>query len=238
MKSISILAIVSIIAFLLAIGLIYFAVKPIKPIITTTTSYIPTTYTETLKETIEKTYIITTTYETTQIITSISPTTITKTITQTITFTYIPEEKLDVRAFFGDGEAYISGKTVITLDLHIAIRNLNYTSIYIDPNRNVTIEGRGLKINHPNKFVSWDYNDRWQREPFIFSGNPYPAHEFDYPVHYFGSFTPEYYDPKEIKNGTVYKVSFDYRVIYLNGTWSDWKTYTFNVTYTKRVAIG
>jgi hypothetical protein len=70
MKSISALAIVSIIAILLAIGIIYIVVKPPSFLKTTTTSYIPITerITETTfiptTFTFTTTYIYTTTYQT------------------------------------------------------------------------------------------------------------------------------------------------------------------------------
>jgi|GEM_PF-2302717 len=232
MKSISALAIVSIIAILLAIGLVYIVVKPPSFLKTTTTSYVSIEKTLTETSISTTTYIFTTTYVYTTTYTTLStyPTTITKTITQTITFTIIPTEKIEIPwAEFKDSVWY-SGK--ISLDLFFFVINKNYSEIYIDPHRNVTIRGRGILNEHP-KYQKWFLGNVIQREPFTFSG--YPSATLDpTSCHFYAEFMPEYneYNPKEIKHGQVYTVSFDYRVIYINGTWSDWKTFTFNITYT------
>jgi len=229
MKSISALAIVSIIAILLAIGLVYIVVKPPSFLKTTTTFYIPTTEIAptTITETtfIPTTYIITTTYATTYTY----PTTITQTITETITFTIIPTEKIEIPWISFEHLVWYSGK--ISLRLCFCIINKNYSEIYIDPHRNVTIRGRGILNEHP-KYQEW-YIGTWdQTEPFTFSGFPSATLDFRTNCNFYMEIMPEEYNPKEIKHGQVYTVSFDYRVIYINGTWSDWKTFTFNVTYT------
>jgi len=232
MKSISALAIVSIIAILLAIGLVYMVVKPPSFLKITTTSYIPTTetITETLISYIPTTYYITTTYI--LISTYQTPPT---TITQTITYTYVPAEKLEILADF---EEHTWGSGEKSLTLSFVIMNKEYSSIYIDPNRTVRIEGEGILINHPNPYWSiWDLDLEIKKQPFIFSGSPYNPHVAGFSGEltcrkYFPE-DPDYYDPEKIKFGQNYTVSFDYRVIYLNGTWSDWKTYTFNVTLQK-----
>jgi hypothetical protein len=230
MKSISALAIVSIIAILLAIGLIYIIVKPPSFLKTTTTSimtsYIPTTeiITETSISTI--TYIITTTYATTYTTLSTYPTTITQTITQTITFTYVPTEKIEIaNAYFKD-LVWSSGK--ITLSLCFEVYNKNYSEIYVDPNRNITIRGRGILNEHPRYFYHWVKDVVIEKNPFILSGSP----NSDQYAECSAQVNVGEYNPKEIKHGQVYTISFDYRVIYINGTWSDWKTFTFNITYT------
>jgi hypothetical protein len=237
MKSISALVIVSIIAILLAIGLVYMITKP--PKITTTTSYISTT--ETLIST--TTYVFTTTYVYTTTYTTLStyPTTITKTITETLTYTYVPTEKIEIVSARFEGHIWGSGEK--TLALTFRILNKEYSSIYIDPNRPVIVKGKGLLINHPNpKYSSWAVGDRIQKEPFIFSGSPYSSPYNPAEGAYGGGqFTlhkdfpedPDYYDPNEIEIGGNYTVSFDYRVIYINGTMSDWKTFTFNITLQK-----
>jgi hypothetical protein len=229
MKSISALAIVSIIAILLAIGLVYIVVKPPSFLKTTTTSimtsYIPTT--ETISETsfIPTTYIITTTYATTYTY----PTTITQTITQTITFTIIPTEKLEIPWISFEHLTWSDGS--ISLRLYFYIINKNYSEIYIDPHRNVTIRGRGILNEHP-RYQEWYVGTSDQTKPFTFSGFPSATLDFETNCNFYMEIMPEEYNPKEIKHGQVYTVSFDYRVIYINGTWSDWKTFTFNVTYT------
>ncbi|MEM2178959.1 MAG: hypothetical protein QW272_09095 [Candidatus Methanomethylicaceae archaeon] len=226
MKSISVFAIVSIIAILLIIGLIYFIVKPIKPITTTTTSFIPTTYTETITETayIPTTYIITTTYTLTT--TYQTPlTTITKTITEIITYTYVPEEKIEITFIQFTNPA--SPPEDMALIFHFV--NKEYSSIYIDPKRPVKIYGRGLLRNDfdPDD-VLWIIGTTIYEEPFILPGSPYNPQEarFDGLLRYNRDF-----NPKEIKKGGVYTVIFDYKVIYLNGTMSDWKSFTFNATW-------
>jgi hypothetical protein len=237
MKSISALAIVSIIAILLAIGLVYMITKP--PKITTTTSYIPTTETSISTTT----YVFTTTYVYTTIYTTLStyPTTITKTITETLTYTYVPTEKIEVAHARFEGHTWGFGSK--TLLLVFRILNKEYSSIYIDPNRPIIVKGKGLLINHPNpKYSSWSVGDKIQREPFIFSGSPYsspynPAEGAsfggDFTLHKDFPEDPDFYDPNEIEIGGNYTVSFDYKVIYINGTMSDWKTYTFNITLQK-----
>jgi hypothetical protein len=241
MKSISALAIVSIIAILLAIGLVYIVIKP--PKITTTTSYIPTTEIITETSISATTYVFTTTYVYTTTYTTLStyPTTITQTITETLTYTYVPTEKIEVAHAKFEGSVWWPEKR--TLALTFRILNKEYSSIYIDPNRPIIVKGKGLLINHPNpKYSSWSVGDKIQREPFIFSGSPYsspynPAEG----ASFCGFFTlhkdfpedPDFYDPNEIEIGGNYTVSFDYKVIYINGTMSDWKTYTFNITLQK-----
>jgi hypothetical protein len=234
MKSISALAIVSIIAILLAIGLVYIVVKPPSFLKTTTTSYIPTekTIIEKITETsisyIPTTYIITTTYVYTTTYTTLStyPTTITQTITQIITFTMVPTEKIEItNARFIDA-VWSSGR--ITLYLYFEVYNKNYSEIYIDPNRNITIRGRGILNEHPQEFYHWVKDVVVEKKPFILSGSP----NSDQCVECSAHVNVGEYNPKEIKHGQVYTVSFDYRVIYINGTWSDWKTFTFNITYT------
>jgi hypothetical protein len=228
MKSISVLAIVSIIAILLAIGLVYMVTKP--PKITTTTSiltsYIPTK--EIITETtfipityyITTTYTITTTYQT-------PPTTITKTITEIITYTYVPAEKLEI--IFAE----FTNPSSPPEDVSPAFRLVNkeYSSIYIDPKRPVRIFGRGILNNtiNPENALWSIIGGGIYTEPFNFSGSPYnpPIVEYCAWLRYNKDF-----NPKEMKKGQVYTVSFDYKVIYLNGTMSDWKTFTFNVTYT------
>jgi hypothetical protein len=229
MKSISALAIVSIIAILLAIGLIYIVVKPPSFLKTTTTSiltsYIPTT--ETLIS--ATTYVFTTTYITTYTTLSTYPTTITKTITQTITFTIIPTEKIEIpRAKLYDS-VWSDGS--ISLNFFFYVINKNYSEIYIDPHRNITIRGRGILNEHP-KYQTWYLGTSDQTEPFTFSGSPSATLNPLTNCKFYGQIMPEEYNPKEIKHGQVYTISFDYRVIYINGTWSDWKTFTFNITYT------
>jgi hypothetical protein len=122
-----------------------------------------------------------------------------------------------------------SGKAHLILDF--IIQNKEYSSIYIDPNRMIRVEGRGLLINHPApETAHWYLENNRQRGPFTLVGSTYnpPTAEFH------GLFWGDegYFNPKEIKYGQVYTVSFDYKVIYINGTWSDWKTFTFNLTYT------
>jgi hypothetical protein len=233
MKSISALAIVSIIAILLAIGLVYIVVKPPSFLKTTTTSYIPTekTIIEKITETSisTTTYIITTTYATTYTTLSTYPTTITQTITQTITFTYVPTEKIEILWAEFKHSVWSNGK--ISLDFFCIIINKNYSDIYIDPHRNITIRGRGILNEHP-KDQAWYIGDIRQKEPFTFSGSPSATLDPLTNCNFYMDIMPDEYDPKEIKHGQVYTVSFDYRVIYINGTWSDWKTFTFNVTYT------
>jgi len=227
MKSISALAIVSIIAILLAIGLVYIVVKPPSFLKTTTTFYIPTTVIAptTITETtfIPTTYIITTTYATTYTY----PTTITQTITETITYTYVPTEKIEVISSIFE-EAGAPEKNLLLL---FSIQNKEYSSIYIDPSRMVRVEGEGLLINHPApETAHWFLEYNRQRGPFTLAGSPYnpPKAQFA------GTFLRnEYFNPEKIKIGQNYTVSFDYRVIYINGTWSDWKTYTFNVILQK-----
>jgi uncharacterized membrane protein len=204
-----------IISILLLASLYYgFFIKP-KEI--TYTSYIPTAEIITETSFIPTPYIITTTY----------PTTITKTITETLTYTYVPTEKIEViSSTFMD-----SGKAHLILDF--IIQNKEYSSIYIDPNRMIRVEGRGLLINHPApETAHWYLENNRQRGPFTLVGSTYnpPTAEFH------GLFWGDegYFNPKEIKHGQVYTVSFDYKVIYINGTWSDWKTFTFNVTYKGR----
>jgi hypothetical protein len=229
MKSISALAIVSIIAILLAIGLVYIVVKPPSFLKTTTTSYIPTTEIITETSISATTYIITTTYATTYTTLSTYPTTITQTITQTITFTIIPTEKLEIPWISFKHGVWSDGS--ISLDLEFYIINKNYSEIYIDPHRNVTIRGRGILNEHP-KYQEWYVGTSDQTKPFTFSGFPSATLDFETNCNFYMEIMPEEYNPKEIKHGQVYTVSFDYRVIYINGTWSDWKTFTFNVTYT------
>jgi hypothetical protein len=232
MKSISALAIVSIIAILLAIGLIYIIVKPPSFLKTTTTSimtsYIPTTEIITETTFIPTTYIITTTYVYTTTYTALStyPTTITQTITQTITFTYVPTEKIEIGDYDFTNLVWSSGK--ITLHLWFTVYNKNYSEIYIDPNRNITIRGRGILNEHPRYFYHWVKDVVIEKNPFILSGSPNSDQYAECSV----DINVGEYNPKEIKHGQVYTVSFDYRVIYINGTWSDWKTFTFNLTYT------
>jgi len=237
MKSISALAIVSIIAILLAIGLVYMVVKPPSFLKTTTTSYITSYIPTTETSFIPTTYVFTTTYVYTTTYTTFStyPTTITKTITETITYTYVPAEKLEILADFMENTWGSGGKS---LTLSFVIMNKEYSSIYIDPNRTVRIEGEGILINHPNPHLSfWALDLEIKKQPFIFSGSPYNPHVASFSGEltcrkYFPE-DPDYYDSEKIKFGQNYTVSFDYRVIYLNGTWSDWKTYTFNVTLQK-----
>jgi hypothetical protein len=92
------------------------------------------------------------------------------------------------------------------------------------------LRARGLLINHPApETAHWYLENNRQRGPFTLIGSTYnpPTAEF------YGLFwRDEYFNPKEIKYGQVYTVSFDYKVIYINGTRSDWKTFTFNLTYT------
>jgi hypothetical protein len=229
MKSISALAIVSIIAILLAIGLIYIVVKPPSFLKTTTTS-IMTSYIPTTEISISATtYIITTTYATTYTTLSTYPTTITQTITQTITFTIIPAEKIEIPWISFEDLTWYSGK--ISLRLHFYIINKNYSEIYIDPHRNVTIRGRGILNEHP-RYQEWYVGTSDQTEPFTFSGSPSATLDFATNCNFYTMIDPDEYNAKEIKHGQVYTVSFDYRVIYINGTWSDWKTFTFNITYT------
>jgi len=233
MKSISALAIVSIIAILLAIGLVYIVVKPPSFLKTTTTSYIPITerITETSisTTTFATTYYITTIYTTTYTTLSTYPTTITQTITQTITFTIIPTEKLEIpHADFSHLEGYYGS---ISLRLLFYVINKNYSEIYIDPHRNITIRGRGILNEHP-KYKRWYLGTSYQTEPFTFSGSPSKTLDIGIDCNCYVMIDPPEYNPKEIKHGQVYTVSFDYRVIYINGTWSDWKTFTFNITYT------
>jgi len=229
MKSISALAIVSIIAILLAIGLVYIVVKPPSFLKTTTTSYITSYIPTTETSFIPTTYVFTTTYVYTTIYTTFStyPTTITKTITETITYTYVPTEKIEVISSIFEE----SGVMRKDLFLFFSIQNKEYSSIYIDPSRMVRVEGEGLLINHPApETAHWSLGFNYQRGPFTLTGSSYnpPTAEFC------GTFLRnEYFDPEKIKFGGNYTVSFDYRVIYLNGTWSDWKTYTFNVILQK-----
>jgi len=236
MKSISALAIVSIIAILLAIGLVYIVVKPPSFLKTTTTSimtsYIPTTETITKTSISATTYIITTIYTTTYT----HPTTITQTITQTITFTYVPTEKLEIP--YADFHELTSSEGTTILTLLFYVINKNYSEIYIDPYRNITIRGKGILNEHP-KYQRWYLGGLHQTKPFTFLGSP--SKTFD-PVNDCNCYVnimpkgyhdlPSEFDPKEIKHGQNYTVSFDYRVIYINGTWNDWKTFTFNITYT------
>jgi hypothetical protein len=235
MKSISALAIVSIIAILLAIGLVYIVVKPPSFLKTTTTSimtsYIPTTEIITETTFIPTTYIITTTYVYTTTYTTLStyPTTITKTITQTITFTYVPTEKIEIPWAEFKHSVWSSGE--VDLVLFCIIINKNYSEIYIDPNRNITIRGKGILNEHP-KDQAWYIGNIRQKEPFTFSGYPSASLDFTTNCNFYMDIVPDEYNPKEIKHGQVYTVSFDYKVIYINGTWSDWKTFTFNLTYT------
>jgi len=229
MKSISALAIVSIIAILLAIGLVYIVVKPPSFLKTTTTSYIPTTETSISTTTFTTTYIITTTYATTYTTLSTYPTTITKTITQTITFTIIPTEKLEIpwaKLYHLEGS---DGS--IALAFFFYIINKNYSEIYIVPHRNITISGRGILNEHP-KYQTWFLGSDPQTKPFTFSGFPSAIFEPRIACNFYGQIMPEEYNAKEIKHGQNYTISFDYRVIYINGTWSNWKTFTFNITYT------
>ena len=222
MKSISALAIVSIIAILLAIGLVYIVAKP--PKITTTTSYIPTT--EISISYIPTTYVFATTYVYTTTYTTFS--TYPTTITETITYTYVPTEKIEVISSIFKESGAQKKKNLLLL---FSIQNKEYSSIYIDPSRMVRVEGEGLLINHPApETAHWFLEYNRQRGSFILAGSPYNPPTADFSGLFWRN---EYFDPEKIKFGQNYTVSFDYRVIYLNGTWSDWKTYTFNVTLQK-----
>jgi hypothetical protein len=205
------------------------------------TSYIPTTEIITETSISTTTYIITTTYATTYTTLSTYPTTITQTITETLTYTYVPTEKIEIVSARFEGSVWWPEKR--TLFLTFRILNKEYSSIYIDPNRPIIVKGKGLLINHPNpKYSSWAVGDRIQREPFIFSGSPYSSPYNPAEGAYGGGhFTlhkdfpedPDFYDPNEIEIGENYTVSLDYKVIYINGTMSDWKTFTFNITLQK-----
>jgi hypothetical protein len=234
MKSISALAIVSIIAILLAIGLIYIIVKPPSFLKTTTTSYIPTT--EIVSTTITETTFIPTTFTFTTTYTLIStyqtpPTTITRTITETITYTYVPEEKIEITYVVFSN--LISDAPIKPIYIEFDIINKEYSSLYIDPNRYVKIQGKGLLKDHPDYsdefWTRWRMEGEIQRKPFILAGSPHNPPKADFcGVFYY----PDYFNPKEIKKGQIYTISFDYKVVYLNGTISNWKTFSFNVTYT------
>lgn len=215
MKSISALAIVSIIALLLAIGLIYMIVKPPKTI-TTTSIYIPTT--ETITETIfiPTTYIFTTTYTYTTTYQT-PPTTITRTITEIITYTYAPEEKIEITL----SSFHHCSSPPKDMGFVFYVVNKEYSLIYIDPNKPVLFEGKGILNNTPDD-LGWWIDTSLQREPFILSGSPYNPPK----ANFVGILRHnKHFNPNEIKIGQ------QYRVIYLNGTWSDWKSYSFNITY-------
>jgi hypothetical protein len=204
----------------------------IKPKEITYTSYIPTT--EIVSTTITETTFIPTTFTTTYIYTTTyqtPPTTITRTVTETITYTYVPEEKIEVvdSAFHN----FISDAPIKPIYIRFSIINKEYSSLYIDPNRYVKIQGKGLLKDHPDYsdefWTCWEVEGEIQRKPFILAGSPYnpPKADFSGSLAY-----PDYFNPKEIKKGQICTISFDYKVVYLNGTISNWKTFSFNVTYT------
>ncbi|MFH7835776.1 MAG: hypothetical protein QXL51_04190, partial [Candidatus Aenigmatarchaeota archaeon] len=133
-------------------GLIYFAVKTIKPITTTTTSIT----TETLEKTLEKTYTITlTSIQYSTITYTIPPTTITTAIPTTIFTTITTKIKEDLVIINARVGCYYYGeKDVKCIGIDFTPINLGNKKITIR-NSSITAEGLGLLTEKPYDACWW-----------------------------------------------------------------------------------